>query len=106
MALIKRYNTAWHVGETATPFRLDIRNADGSANTQVVSATFTLINRDTGVTIIAAAACQSITGGVLLYYPGVGELVACRFLAQFTAALTGGSTLPTDYIEGEILPAL
>jgi hypothetical protein len=79
-----------------------MRNSDESQLADIASATFTLIDRDTGVVIIDAAGCQSVAGGVLLYYPATGELPACRFLAQFTAFLTGGAILPSQHFEGEI----
>lgn len=103
MAVSKRESYVWHVGETATPFRYEIRNADGSAFDDVASAEFTLVNADTGATMIDSAACQSVASGVLLYYPDTGELsTACRFRAQFVATLTGGAILPGVWFEGEI----
>lgn len=103
MAVTKRETYVWHVGETATPFRCDIRNLDGTQFADVASATFTLVNADTDAVLIDAAACQSVTDGILLYYPEPDELsVACLFKAQFTATLSGGALLPMLHFEGEI----
>lgn len=103
MAINQRETYVYHVGETASPFRCDLRQSDGSKMTDVASATFTLTNADTDEKLIDAGVCQSVTDGILLYYPEVGELsVACRFEAQFIATLSGGAVLPTQRFDGEI----
>lgn len=104
MSINLREPYTYHVGETGTPFRCGFLNADGTASEDVASATFTLINLDNnGEILIDAAVCQSVTDGVLLYYPTALEMAtACRFLGQFTATMTGGAIVPTRHIEGEI----
>ena len=108
MAINKRFDHVWHVGETATPFTLTMRDANGAARADIASATFTLVNRDTGVVIVDAEACQSVAGGVLTYRPSAPEMAtACRFLAQFTATLSvSGLVEPDIHIEGEIEASL
>jgi hypothetical protein len=103
MAINARESYVYHVGETATPFRCFILSSDGTAMTDIASATFTLANRDTGDVLIDAAVCQSVSDGILLYYPEADDMAtACRFIAQFTATLSGGAVLPTRHYEGEI----
>jgi len=103
MAINKRYTRAWQTGETATPFTLTMHDGNGSARTDIASATFTLINRDTGTTLVDDEACQSVAGGVLTYRPSLENMqTPCRFLAQFTATLETGLVEPKVHIEGEI----
>lgn len=103
MAINQREPYVYHVGETSTPFRCELRAADGTRWTDVASATFTLTNIETNEKLIDAAVCQSVTDGILLYYPEVGELSeACRFEAQFIVTLSGGAELPTQIYDGEI----
>lgn len=108
MAINKRYSYVWHTGETATPFTLAKQDALGAARTDIASATFTLVNRDTGVVIIDAETCQSVAGGVLSYRPSSMEMqTACRFIAEFTATLLlSGLIEPGVFMEGEIVESL
>ncbi len=104
MATNQRYtHHTWHVGETATPFTWTLKNSDGSARSDVASATFTLVDADSGAVLIDAEDCQSVDGGVLSYRPSAGEMsTACRFIAQFIATLDDDEVLPTIHIDGEI----
>lgn len=108
MAINKRYSYVWHTGETATPFTFPMRNSLGGARADIASATLTLVNRDTGVVVIDAGACQSVTGGVLSYLPSSMEMqTPCRFLAEFTATLLlSGLVEPGVFMEGEIVESL
>jgi len=105
MAINPRFiNHVWHVGETATPFEVQVVDANGTARTDIASATFTLIDTSDGTVLIDAEDCQSVTNGLLSYRPGALEMAtACKFLAQFVATLSvSGYVLPTFHIEGEI----
>jgi len=103
VAIHPRFDYTWHVGETATPFEIEARWSDDTPRADIVSATFTLTNRDTEAAIIDAQPCQSVAGGVLSYRPSSDEMqTPCRFLAQFICTLTGSYIQPTFHIEGEI----
>lgn len=108
MAINKRFAHTWHTGETGVPFTIAMYDALGGARADIASATFTLIDRDTGDVIIDAAACQSVASGVLTYRPSSMEMqTACRFLAEYTTTLTvSGLVEPGIFIEGEIVEAL
>lgn len=108
MALNKRYSYTWHTGETGTPFPHPMRDSQGAGRTDVTSATFTLVNRDTGVVIIDEVDCDVSETGELSYLPSAVDMATpCRFLAQFTAT-TGDDDLiePSPFYEGEIAEAL
>lgn len=98
-----RFGYTWHIGETAIPFAITVRHRDGSARTDIASATFTLVNRANDTKLIDAQACQVVANGVLSYKPAAPEMAtACLFLAQYSATLATGETLPTLHVEGEI----
>lgn len=108
MALNKRYSYTWHTGETGTAFTFPMRDSQGVGRTDVTSATFTLVDRDTGETVIDAVDCDVSEEGLLSYLPSAEDMAtACRFLAQFTAT-TGDDDLiePSPFYEGEIIESL
>lgn len=103
MAVNKRYTYVWHVGETASPFSVQVTTARGP-RVDLESATFTLIDRDSSTILVHAKPCQTVSvDGLLAYAPTAAEMqTACRFMAQFTATTYAGTVLPTIHIEGEI----
>lgn len=107
MSINKRFGTPWHTGETASPFAITVRHYDGTVRSDIVSATFTLVNRADSTKLIDAEDCQLVSAGVLSYRPIAEQMdTACLFLAQYTATLDTGYVLPTIFIEGEIEESL
>lgn len=103
MAVNEKYVYVWHVGETASPFSCQVVDSLGDGRTDIASALFSLINRDTGAVLIGAQPCQSVAGGQLSYTPTAAEMqTPCRFRAQFVATTSIGAVLPTIHIDGEI----